>query len=856
MRMSHDVKVVIQAVDQASSILREVRKNIESNFAGINSSANGLNTALDKTKTSLSSMLGNVGGFVIAQAGIASLSVAVSSASNALIGYNANMEQARIGLETLLGSAGAAEVFLSDLKTMAANTPFEFPQLQDASQKFLAFGFAAKDVLPTLEAVGNAAAGLGKGADGINRAVLAIGQIKAKGRVQAEELLQLAELGIPAYQILAEKLKLTGDQVANIGNEGISAKTAIDALVAGMNERFPEMMKRQSDTMTGMFSTIKDNMSMIFGGLGEGLFNQLQGATATFRNWTTEILGVMQSSGIYGLLHHIFPPEWELRIISIGSTIKRLATIGVDVGGAIVQALAPTAGMLLDLAEYALKVSMNFVDSITPAIKLVAENGDILRGVIVSITTVFLGLEIQAKISSGAMLASITNAIKKIGASLTALYTAHPILLVGAGIAGIISYKYYKHQESLEDEENANATLERMSEKINARRRMDEMEKKRADLEKHKGVSDMSFDGTKGSKKAANELSRLEKETQRIKEKVGNAFDDLATKILEKTGSTYEIGAAKIRAELDKIKREVIDPAIKLGVDTGTLKDKMSQYAKVMRDELDKAVRYATTDIKLEIQTLLADTLGSAYDVAKAKYDAEMEKIMRKYEDMKIKLGVNNIALADKWKAAAVSKAQKEFETAAPTDWKSGWQTGIKSIAAEFNNFGKDVQNIAIATATGMRDAFGDFFFDAMTGQIKSLGEYFTKFFQGIAKTISQLLANALTKKLLGSLFPNLKLFASGGRTLTDTFIAGENGPELVKVNGGGATVTSAHNTASMLKENNSVSVEVNVINQSGQQLSAQQGNTTFDGQKYVVDVWLDAYSRNVNGMRSAIQGR
>jgi len=44
------------------------------------------------------------------------------------IGFNAQMEQARIGFTTMLGSTERAEAFLSDMADFAARTPFEFPE--------------------------------------------------------------------------------------------------------------------------------------------------------------------------------------------------------------------------------------------------------------------------------------------------------------------------------------------------------------------------------------------------------------------------------------------------------------------------------------------------------------------------------------------------------------------------------------------------------------------------------------------------------------------------------------------------------------------------------------------------------
>ena len=91
------------------------------------------------------------------------------------IGFNAQMEQARIGFATMLGSAEKAQKFLDDLADFAVKTPFEYPELLEAAKRMLAYGFAAEEVLPTLRAVGDASAALGSGSVGIDRITLALG---------------------------------------------------------------------------------------------------------------------------------------------------------------------------------------------------------------------------------------------------------------------------------------------------------------------------------------------------------------------------------------------------------------------------------------------------------------------------------------------------------------------------------------------------------------------------------------------------------------------------------------------------------------------------------------------------------
>lgn len=206
----------------------------------------------------------------------AAIGTALGGAAVAGVKANAEYEQLRIGFETMLGSAQKANAFLKELQMFAAKTPFEFDDVTGAAKKFMALGFEANQVIPTLTAVGNAVSALGGGKEMIDRVTMALGQMQTKGRVQAEELLQLAEQGIPVYEILKEKLGLTAEQVANIGKEGIKSDAAIKAIVEGLNERFPNMMEKQSSSLLGLLSTAKDYFKMVLKDITGPLFDRLK----------------------------------------------------------------------------------------------------------------------------------------------------------------------------------------------------------------------------------------------------------------------------------------------------------------------------------------------------------------------------------------------------------------------------------------------------------------------------------------------------------------------------------------------------------------------------------------------------
>ena len=127
-------------------------------------------TARQRTQTlgsSLSGIIKNAFSFTLGMGFFEAVKQGFRSTVGTMFSFNAQMEQAQIGFSTMLGSAQRAKRFLDDVAAFAAKTPFEFPDLLDASKRMLAYGFAAEDVLPTMEAVGNATA-VGLGSQGID----------------------------------------------------------------------------------------------------------------------------------------------------------------------------------------------------------------------------------------------------------------------------------------------------------------------------------------------------------------------------------------------------------------------------------------------------------------------------------------------------------------------------------------------------------------------------------------------------------------------------------------------------------------------------------------------------------------
>ncbi|HEX3643880.1 MAG TPA: tape measure protein, partial [Ktedonobacteraceae bacterium] len=220
-------------------------------------------------KSMIGGLIDFTGKIGLAIQGVRSMIDSAVGLGEALLNPAADAEQTSAAFTGLLGSAQKATVFLKDLRKFAASTPFEFPELAQDAREMLGFGFATKDVIPMMTRLGDAISTMGGSSADIDRAVLAIGQMHAKTKVTADEMNQLTELGIPAWDLLAKSMGKTTAQVMDLSSKGlIPADKGIEALLKGM-ERFKGGMDAQSKTFKGMLSNLKDGVTMAlmaFGG--------------------------------------------------------------------------------------------------------------------------------------------------------------------------------------------------------------------------------------------------------------------------------------------------------------------------------------------------------------------------------------------------------------------------------------------------------------------------------------------------------------------------------------------------------------------------------------------------------------
>lgn len=190
------------------------------------------------------------------------------------IGNNAEMETYLTSFETMLGDAEKAKTLMNNLKSFASVTPFDTANLADATKTLLSFGVGLEDVQDDLKMLGDISQGNN---EKLKSLALVFGQIKSAGKLMGQDLLQLINVGFNPLQAMSQQ---TGKSMSELKEEmsdgAISFDMVKDAMVSATSEGglFFGSMEKQSKTMSGMISTLKDNLAEFGRDAGEKAFEQ------------------------------------------------------------------------------------------------------------------------------------------------------------------------------------------------------------------------------------------------------------------------------------------------------------------------------------------------------------------------------------------------------------------------------------------------------------------------------------------------------------------------------------------------------------------------------------------------------
>ena len=273
-------------------------------------------------------------------AAIYAVTDAITGASSAILTFRNNLEASKISMEYFADASNQAKEYIRELEDFAAYTPFSTESAISMAQYLQAMSVPINSSKAVLKVISDTAAATGATEENMQRIVTALGQILTKGKLAAEEVRQLANANIPIYDILKEQLKLTGQEIKNLGKLNINASKAVVAILDGLNERYKGASEKIANTLGGMTETIKDDALIIGEALFHGTLDRLEERVTKIRDRLDEWRDIALHFGTGGMITSIIEdldPEGKLNLEqyviaavagfkNLGDTIKEFTT--------------------------------------------------------------------------------------------------------------------------------------------------------------------------------------------------------------------------------------------------------------------------------------------------------------------------------------------------------------------------------------------------------------------------------------------------------------------------------------------------------------------------------------------------
>lgn len=324
---------------------------------------------------------------------------------------NASLETSITSWTTLLGTQEQAKQMMDDITNYAASTPFSKVGVDEMAKQLSNAGFAGEDLFNQLTKFGNMGSAFGIQEDSLKEMVRQYSQVQMAQVAYTEDLNILQDRGIPIYKGLAEVMGVTVAEVKKMAGEGKITADIYNEAINSIASNTEGAMEAQSKTFSGLMSTLQDVTSNIVTKIVEPLFNKVN------------------------------------ELLNIAMPILDSFNSKLNEGQSFWTALKETVDEFLPSLNPVMEIMENLGEAITTGLGWIMDNGEALIGIVISLGTAMLVLNV-ANMIQGMVEAYKAWKIATEGMTIaqwlmnTALL-ANPIGLVVAAIAGLIVWLVY-----------------------------------------------------------------------------------------------------------------------------------------------------------------------------------------------------------------------------------------------------------------------------------------------------------------------------------------------------------------------------------------------------------------------------
>lgn len=218
------------------------------------------------------------------------------------VDYNATMESYLTNFKVMLGNEEAAATKLSEIRKMAAATPFSLSDLTEGTQTLLQFGIAADDTTGVLQRLGDISLG---NAEKLQTLTRAYGKMSSAQKVTLENVNMMIDAGFnPLNQICDATGESMSDLYKRISDGKVSFSELEAAVEAATSQggQFYNGMLEASQTFNGRLSTLTDNTKALLGALSDSLYSSLSDLLPVANDVVLELTDAFTEGGVPAML--------------------------------------------------------------------------------------------------------------------------------------------------------------------------------------------------------------------------------------------------------------------------------------------------------------------------------------------------------------------------------------------------------------------------------------------------------------------------------------------------------------------------------------------------------------------------
>lgn len=294
-----DVQIMVRVVNRASSQLQAVAKDAER----MGHSFKASQIAFQYLQFQ-------------AFAGLMAIQVGLVASAKAGFEFNSQMELMLMRWTNITGSAEKGQQMVDMFRQITKETALTTEQISSFANRLLQAGIPVDELEGKLMGLANVQAKYGLSNEEAQRFVLGFTQALSKGKLQAEEMNQMLEAGVPIYQILQDEFGWTREELHGLGKDADKTKQALDFLNGEFLEG-TEYIDDYSQTMTGVVNRFKDAWVAFAGAVQEGAFDRIKIALQSFSGYLEAVTeDIRSSAGV-----------WESIWNNMSSNIQRNLTI-------------------------------------------------------------------------------------------------------------------------------------------------------------------------------------------------------------------------------------------------------------------------------------------------------------------------------------------------------------------------------------------------------------------------------------------------------------------------------------------------------------------------------------------------